>query len=63
MKTFIENFADKNTAISELNFWENTFAYAVFDKEQNKKNKYIISLETADHRKSKLYIAYTMLLK
>ena len=37
VKNFKEIFADKSTAISKLNFLENTFAYAVFNKEQNKK--------------------------
>ena len=36
VKTFKETFADKSTAISKLNFSESTFAYAVFNKEQNK---------------------------
>ena len=36
LKTFKETFADKSTAISKLNFSESTFAYAAFNKEQNK---------------------------
>ena len=37
VNNFKEAFADKSTAISKLNFLESTFAYAVFNKEQNKK--------------------------
>ena len=37
VKTFKEIFADKSIAISKLNFSERKFAYAVFNKEQNKK--------------------------
>ena len=38
VKTFKETFGDKSTAISKLNFSDSTFAYAVFNKEQNNKN-------------------------
>ena len=34
--SFKETFADRSTAISKLNFWESTFAYTVFNKEQKK---------------------------
>ena len=39
VKIFKENFADKSNATSKLNFLESTFTYAVFNKEQNNKNK------------------------
>ena len=67
--SFKETFADRSTAISKLNFWESTFAYTVFNKEQNKQTnkqtkKYKYKKVTVtDQRKRKLYIVYRMLLK
>ena len=39
VKIFKETFADKNTAISKLNFSESTFALAVLNNEQNKQKQ------------------------